>query len=123
MWNKTVFIASTLLLLSSCAVYKIDIQQGNVVTQDMLDQLTIGMPANKVRFIMGSPLVRDTFHDNRWDYLYSFKSGNAVREQRLITLLFENELLVGVAGDITIGRFDERPPQRPIEVPEELPIL
>lgn len=103
---KAIILLCTLtsLLLASCAVYKIDIQQGNVVTQEMLDNLTVGMAAQKVRFIMGSPLITDTFHNRRWDYVYSEKLGRNERKQRRITLVFdEYDMLAGVVGDVKIG--------------------
>ncbi len=81
-------------------VYKIDIPQGNVVTQDMLAQLKPGMPKNKVRFIMGTPLIVDTFHDDRWDYIYSFQEGGGDRSQRKISLFFKEDVLARVEGDI-----------------------
>ena len=87
--------------LSGCGfpgVYKIDIQQGNVVTQEMVDQLRPGMTTRQVRFIMGTPLIQDTFEPNRWDYLYSMQSGHNPREQERISLMFENDRLVGLAG-------------------------
>ena len=74
----TSFTFVGLLALAGCSfpgVYKIDIQQGNVVTQDMIDQLRPGMTRRQVRFIMGNPLLVDTFHANRWDYLYSLQPG------------------------------------------------
>ena len=73
-----------LAALAGCSfpgVYKIDIQQGNVVTQDMIDQLKPGMTRRQVRFIMGNPLITDTFHANRWDYLYSIQPGGGQRQQ------------------------------------------
>jgi len=72
----TSFTFVGLLALAGCSfpgVYKIDIQQGNVVTQDMIDQLRPGMTRRQVRFIMGNPLLTDTFHADRWDYLYSIQ--------------------------------------------------
>lgn len=92
--------------LSGCGfpgVYKIDIQQGNVVTQEMVDQLRPGMTTRQVRFIMGTPLIQDTFEPNRWDYLYSMQSGHNPREQERISLMFENDRLVGLAGDFVPG--------------------
>ena len=73
--------------LAGCSfpgVYKIDIQQGNVVTQDMIDQLRPGMTQRQVRFIMGNPLVADTFHPNRWDYIYSMQPGGGERQQERV---------------------------------------
>lgn len=99
-----IIMCSASFLLTSCAIYKIDVQQGNVVTQEMLDQLIIGMPMPKVRFIMGTPLIVDVFHQQRWDYLYSFQAGYGEREQRHMSLFFENGKLARVDGDIAPRR-------------------
>ncbi|TXH92158.1 MAG: outer membrane protein assembly factor BamE [Pseudomonas sp.] len=96
-----------LLALAGCSfpgVYKIDIQQGNVVTQDMIDQLKPGMTQRQVRFIMGNPLITDTFHSKRWDYLYSIQPGGRQRYQERISLMFNGEdQLIGLAGDFMPG--------------------
>lgn len=98
-----------LLALNGCSsiipgVYKIDIQQGNVVTQDMIDQLRPGMTRSQVRFIMGNPLVTDTFHADRWDYLYSIQPGGGQRQQERVTLTFDaSDRLVGLSGDFMPG--------------------
>lgn len=97
-----------LLVLNGCSiipgVYKIDIQQGNVVTQDMIDQLRPGMTRSQVRFIMGNPLIADTFHPNRWDYLYSIQPGGGQRQQERVTLTFDgSDHLVGLSGDFMPG--------------------
>ena len=81
-------------------VHRIDIQQGNVVTQEMIAQLRYGMDKKKVRYIMGTPIIQDTFHSRRWDYLYTEQLGGDPLERRRVTLYFENELLVGVEGDV-----------------------
>ena len=81
-------------------VHRIDIQQGNVVTQEMIAQLRYGMDKKKVRYIMGTPIIQDTFHSKRWDYLYTEQEGGDPLERRRVTLFFENELLVGVDGDV-----------------------
>ncbi|MBS7662044.1 outer membrane protein assembly factor BamE [Pseudomonas lalucatii] len=96
-----------LFALAGCSfpgVYKIDIQQGNVVTQDMIDQLRPGMTRRQVRFIMGNPLLTDTFHANRWDYLYSIQPGGGQRLQERVSLVFDgSDQLVGLAGDFLPG--------------------
>lgn len=103
----TSFTLVGLLALAGCSfpgVYKIDIQQGNVVTQDMIDQLRPGMTRRQVRFIMGNPLLTDTFHPNRWDYLYSLQPGGGERQQERIALNFnENDQLVSLSGDFKPG--------------------
>ncbi|PVZ12601.1 MULTISPECIES: outer membrane protein assembly factor BamE [unclassified Pseudomonas] len=97
----------SLLALAGCSfpgVYKIDIQQGNVVTQDMIDQLKPGMTRRQVRFIMGNPLIIDTFHPNRWDYLYSMMPGGAARQQERVSLFFnDNDQLASLSGDFMPG--------------------
>jgi outer membrane protein assembly factor BamE len=80
------------LLMWGCSTYKMDIQQGNVVTQEMILKLRPGMTRSQVRFIMGTPLVNDPFHTDRSDYFYMFI-------RRLITLTFENGQLRSVIGD------------------------
>lgn len=107
-------------------VYRIDIQQGNVVDQDMLDQLEYGMDKSQVRFIMGTPMLIDPFNSNRWEYVYTYKRGVRTREQRHISLHFdEDEQLSHLSGDIKIGeglRYiaeeDRAVPERTIVVPE-----
>lgn len=80
--------------------YKLDVQQGNVVTSAMLLQLRPGMTKSQVRFIMGTPLIQDGFHANRWDYVYQLRESGKVIEQRRVILDFENELLKTVRGDV-----------------------
>ncbi len=96
-----------LLALAGCSfpgVYKIDIQQGNVVTQDMIDQLRPGMTRRQVRFIMGNPLLQDTFNTNRWDYLYSLQPGGGKRQQERMSVFFnDSDQLVSLSGDFMPG--------------------
>jgi len=80
--------------------YKLDVQQGNVVTSKMLLQLRPGMTKSQVRFIMGTPLIQDSFHGNRWDYVYQMREGGKLKEQRRVIMDFENELLKSVRGDV-----------------------
>lgn len=95
------------ILCASCGTalptvkpYKLDVQQGNVVTSKMLLQLRPGMTKSQVRFIMGTPLIQDSFHGNRWDYVYQLREGGKITEQRRVILDFENELLKTVRGDV-----------------------
>ncbi|MDR6233954.1 outer membrane protein assembly factor BamE [Pseudomonas oryzihabitans] len=102
----------SLAMLAGCSlpgVYKIDIQQGNVVTQDMIDQLRPGMTRQQVRFIMGTPLIQDTFHPNRWDYLYSMQAAGGQRKQERVSLVFNgNNQLSGLSGDFMPGASREQ---------------
>jgi outer membrane protein assembly factor BamE len=103
----TSFTLVGLLALAGCSfpgVYKIDIQQGNVVTQDMINQLRPGMTRKQVRFIMGNPLLTDTFHADRWDYLYSLQPGGGERQQERVSVIFNsNDQLVSLSGDFMPG--------------------
>lgn len=81
-------------------VYRIDVQQGNVVDQDMINKLRPGMDKNQVKYVMGTPLIKDPFHNNRWDYIYIMEPGKGERTQRHITLFFENEKLAYIEGDV-----------------------
>lgn len=98
---------AALITLAGCSVpgvYKVDVQQGNVITQDMVDQLRPGMTTQQVRFIMGTPLVSDTFNPTRWDYLYSMEPGRQQRRQERLTLMFDGEgRLTGLQGDYMPG--------------------
>jgi outer membrane protein assembly factor BamE len=81
-------------------VYRIPIQQGNVITVEMLQELKLGMDKRKVKFILGTPLVTDVFHLDRWDYFYSYKPGTGDTVQQRASLFFENDRLVRVDADI-----------------------
>ena len=76
-----------------------DVQQGNIVTQDMINQLRPGMARRQVRYIMGTPILVDVFHQDRWDYIYSNKPGGDPRTQERVSLFFEDEKLVRIEGD------------------------
>lgn len=85
-------------------VHKVDVTQGNVVEQDQVNQLRPGMNKEQVRFIMGTPMLDDTFHANRWDYLYRFKPGYGEIETKRTTLFFnENSKLVNIQGTFRPG--------------------
>ena len=86
--------------LPSIKPYSMDIQQGNVVTSKMLLQLRPGMTKAQVRFVMGTPMISDSFHANRWDYFYRMQKAGKIVEQRRITLDFEDEKLAHVRGDV-----------------------
>jgi len=77
--------------------YKMDIQQGNVVTDEMLSRLQIGMTQRQVHYVLGTPMVRDPFHASRWDYVYYLKKGSArTSEESRITVFFENDQLTRI---------------------------
>ena len=123
--QKLIMLLIFSLLVSSCSLYKIDVQQGNVITQEMLDQLELGMSSRKVRFIMGTPLLRDTFHQNRWDYLFSFLEGKTgKRQQQTISLFFDQQdQLIRVSGNVEAGQPKPEAPEPIIDPQDTQPIL
>ncbi len=78
--------------LSACTVHTIDIQQGNVIDDEAVAQLKLGMTKRQVNFIMGTPLIQDPFHRDRWDYVYTLRPGNQskITERDRVTLFFEH---------------------------------
>lgn len=91
---------SGLPTLPSLAPYKIDIQQGNIVTQDMIAKVQPGMSRSQVRFVLGTPLVADMFHADRWDYVYRLEKDGRLVEERKIAVLFSGDKLVRIDGDV-----------------------
>jgi outer membrane protein assembly factor BamE len=88
-------------MLPGLKPHQMSVQQGNVVTQEMVAKLKPGMTRQQVRFVMGTPPIADTFHQDRWDYVYYLNKGGRVVEQRRIVLLFEGDTLKRVEGDVT----------------------
>ncbi|HTK97939.1 MAG TPA: outer membrane protein assembly factor BamE [Pseudomonadales bacterium] len=93
------------LLCSGChfgfpKVAKVAVQQGNVITQEMVDRLKPGMTRRQVAFVMGEPVVRDPFNPDRWDYVYSVQVGTVVYQQLRMSLFFENDTLAKFTGDM-----------------------
>ena len=96
---KTVTFTLALLMVSGCSylgVYKRDLPQGNLVTQEMVNQLKPGMSREQVQYIMGSPLLPAPFDANQWDYVFRLDEAYGDVEQRRITLAFEENRLVDI---------------------------
>jgi len=90
------------LLVAGCNIftpYKMDIQQGNFVTQDMIAKLQLGMTRSQVRFALGTPLMVDPFHSDRWDYVYRYMKAGTLTEQRRLKVHFSKDTLARVEGD------------------------
>ena len=102
-----IFLLVLSLLVTACSSslpsikpYKMPIQQGNVVTSKMMMQLKPGMTKTQVRFVMGTPLITDSFHKDQWDYFYQMEKDGAIIEKRRVILMFEKDLLAKVKGDV-----------------------
>ncbi|MBA3023847.1 MAG: outer membrane protein assembly factor BamE [Gammaproteobacteria bacterium] len=106
------------LLLASCSNFsnylptftphKIEIRQGNLITQDMRARIKLGMSEAQVKAVLGAPLIADTYHAGRWDYLYRLEKKGKVEANQRLTLYFENGAL---------ARIDDATPLLPSAVP------
>ena len=96
---------SLTLMLGACSylpnlgVYKLDINQGNYVTQDQVERLKVGLTRQQVKSALGTPLVADAFHANRWDYTYEFRRQGKTLEHRQFTVYFVDDKLARWEGD------------------------
>jgi len=95
----------TAALLNGCSylkypdIHKVTVQQGNIVNQEMVDQLRPGMTRSQVRYILGTPLLMDTFDQDRWDYYYSIKPPGRPELREKITVFFDGNTLTHFSGD------------------------
>ena len=88
------------LALAGCSfVYTIDVQQGNYVTQDVAAKLKTGMTKAEVRQLLGTPLLIDAFHANRWDYFFSSVKGGKAENRTRLSVFFENDKVVNFIGE------------------------
>lgn len=109
------------LLLAGCSIYRMDIQQGNFITQDMIDGLKPGMTKRQVVFLLGTPLITDAFHQNRWDYYYSVRHGRGETLRQRVTLVFDNDRLVRLEGDLQPSGDDTSSATTVAESPNNVP--
>ena len=93
------FVILSLLVLASCTtlrfpgVHRINVQQGNVISQSMIDRLKPGMTKSQVRFVLGNPVIDDSLDENRWDYVYTVQvAGGETQRQALILFFLDNKL-------------------------------
>jgi outer membrane protein assembly factor BamE len=109
-------------LLAGCGwprVHKVIVQQGNVITQEMIDKLKPGMTRTQVAYIMGEPVVRNTFNDDRWDYVYSLENPGFYEVSSTMSLFFENERLSYFTGNL--APTSAKPMKRPQKLPKQKP--
>ena len=110
--SRLLILGAVCSLLAACGSfnpYKIDVQQGNVLTQEMVAQLKPGQTREQVRFILGTPLLADIFHQQRWDYVYSYRKGRSGEvETRQFSVHFDKDnRLERVSGDVAVADPDD----------------
>lgn len=100
--SKLLTAALAAVAISGCGFFRVEIQQGNYITQEQVEQLEPGMTQREVRYIMGTPLVVDPFNEkHRWDYVYAYSPDLGTEfEKRRITLFFDGEALTRIEGDV-----------------------
>lgn len=116
--SRNYFVPVLLLgLLTACSSVKlggigphrIDVQQGNALDQESVAKLKPGLSRSQVRFLLGTPLLVDPFHTNRWDYVYTFHKAGKLTEQKRITLFFDNDTLLRIEGDVPVAVAETTP--------------
>ena len=134
MSKSQIFLLPLILLLSACgempklevptldlaermSAYHLDVRQGNLITQEMVSQLKPGLTREQVRYVLGTPLVTDPFHGNRWDYVYRYDNGKGEIQQRNLSVYFEDNKLLRVGGDVTAA--DPNAAVNPAEAPKQ----
>lgn len=96
------------------APYRMEVQQGNFLTQDKVSQLRAGLTRDQVKFLLGTPLVSDVFHADRWDYVFLRQKANfGGSEQRRLTLFFDEDILRRVEGDVVAADLKPAPTEPP----------
>jgi outer membrane protein assembly factor BamE len=97
---RLIAILAAALLAGACSlVYTIDVQQGNHVTKDVVDKVTVGMTRAQVRQILGTPLLVDPFHSNQWDYYFSNVKGGKPENRTRLTIYFKDDKVERIAGE------------------------
>ena len=98
----TIFAAGLMVVLNAC-VFRIDIQQGNVLEQEAIEQVEVGMSRSAVQFLLGTPMVADSFHRERWDYAYYMKRGRSRDiERRWLVVYFDDDEVIRLDLDLTL---------------------
>jgi len=112
-YKKSLLLVIASLWLAGCSyfqfpgVHKVEVQQGNIVTEDMVNQLRLGMTKSQVRYVMGTPMIADSFNQERWDYFYSKQQGSKVKKTDNVTVFFKNGKLAEIKRGNSSGEESE----------------
>lgn len=132
---KALRLVPLVLILAACSSvnlplspYRIDVQQGNALEQESVEKLKLGLSRSQVRFLLGTPLLVDPFHGNRWDYVYNFRKAGKLTEKRRLALFFDGDLLVRIEAEGMTLKNDqseakpavmEKPAEKAVEQPRQ----
>src|SRR5262245_47691607 len=99
---RALIVMLATLCLTAC-IYRIDVQQGNLLEDSDVEQVELGMTRSQVQFLLGTPMVADSFHRDRWDYAYYLRHGKSREvERRWLIVYFENERVARVHRDVEL---------------------
>lgn len=99
--QKFLILLAVTLFLGACSIYKLDVQQGNLIDEEVVAQLRPGMDRQQVVYLMGTPLLQDPFHADRWDYFYRLRNGEGdVVDRQRVTLHFNGDRLARIVPEL-----------------------
>jgi outer membrane protein assembly factor BamE len=99
--SRLVMVSTSSLFLAACSAFSIhhvDVQQGNALEPKDIDQLEVGMTPAQVRYLLGEPMIDDSYHANRWDYVYYYDPGKGPVEERKLTVFFDGGQVIKIKG-------------------------
>lgn len=106
---KSAVLAILLFSLLGCGIlYRPDVQQGNVMKQESIDQLKPGMTKRQVQLLIGNPIIQSPFRANRWDYVYTLNRDGQLVEKKALTLTFQDDQLIRIDGDYAPKQGDKQ---------------
>jgi outer membrane protein assembly factor BamE len=115
MWFRNLLFAFLIAPLAGCAwfsdlVYKVDIPQGNYIDEQQVEKLRIGMSKEQVKFVLGTPMIKNSFRDTTWYYIYRLKTGKGAEyNKRLIATFDDSDKLISVEGDYALSEDFDKP--------------
>ena len=102
---RVLFALILAVALSGCGMlYRQSVQQGNLLEDDQVDALKPGMTKRQVSLVLGTPAIDSPFHQNRWDYVSSYKDAQGTVDLKRLTVIFEDDVLVRIEGDYEPGK-------------------
>ena len=101
--RRLVLLLICLAAVNAC-VFRIDVQQGNLLEDDDIDAVQMGMTRSQIRFVLGTPMVEDAFHHDRWDYIYYFRKGRSkVADRRWVIVYFDGDRVRDIQKDVPLN--------------------
>jgi len=99
---RLIYLIALQLILASCSIHKVDIQQGNILTRAVVQQVKPGMSHKQVQFLLGNPAIQDPFNHNRWDYPFRFQSGKkgTPLQHYHVTVFFDGDSVTRVEANM-----------------------